>query len=82
MKAFLVMIILSSQGQIDRSYEMPDMKTCLSSVAQAVVKAPNGAENETTAMVFCSPVLEYWDVWTRHEWGKTTHEFRKTEREK
>lgn len=52
---FLVYIsILSSGVTVERYSTMPDMDSCLKSVANARVEVPNGGDSETTVTLYCT----------------------------
>ncbi|MDP3938246.1 MAG: hypothetical protein Q8R92_08930 [Deltaproteobacteria bacterium] len=55
MNAFLVIVmIVSGHGTFQSSTEMPSMEACLKVLSEVKIVIPNGAENESAAVAFCS----------------------------
>lgn len=55
MKAFLVIVmIIGGHGSFKSSTEMPSMDACLKALAEVKIVIPNGDENESGAVAFCS----------------------------
>ena len=55
MKAFLIIIlIVGGHDSFKSSTEMPSMDACLKALSEVKIVIPNGAENESGAVAFCS----------------------------